>query len=140
MDYRLHHGSLPLGWVAVAFLGGPLVNVLMATVLWLFPDGRLPAGRWHRVSVAAVTAGLLLGVATTAGPGLAAVAGHRVHIDANGNLYPVGPAWTAAGNVVTVLAFASLIGWVVLQVPRYRRAGRNGASSSSGCTAGRWSS
>ena len=123
VDYRLHHGSLPLGWMAVLFLAGPLVNVLMATALWLFPDGRLPAGRWHRVSVAAVTAGLLLGVATTAGPGLAAVAGHHVHIDANGNLYPVGAAWTAAGNAVTVLAFASLLGWVVLQVPRYRQAG-----------------
>jgi len=123
VDYQLHHGSLPLGWVAVAFLGGPLVNVLMATVLWLFPDGRLPAGRWHRVSVAVVTAGLLAGVATTAGPGLAAVAGHHVNIDADGNLYPVGPAWAAAGNVVTVLAFASLLGWLVLQVPRYRRAG-----------------
>src|SRR5690242_14547250 len=68
LDYRLHHGTLPLGWVAVLFLGGPLVTVLMAIVLWLFPDGRLPAGPWHRVSVAAVTAGLLAGVATTVGP------------------------------------------------------------------------
>ena len=24
VDYRLHHGTLPLGWVAVLFLGGPL--------------------------------------------------------------------------------------------------------------------
>jgi hypothetical protein len=23
LDYRLHHGTLPLGWVAVLFLGGP---------------------------------------------------------------------------------------------------------------------
>jgi hypothetical protein len=61
LDYRLHHGTLPLGWVAVLFLAGPLVSVLMAITLWLFPDGRLPAGRWHRVSVALVTAGLLPG-------------------------------------------------------------------------------
>jgi hypothetical protein len=47
--------------VAVLFIGGPLVTVLMAIVLWLFPDGRLPAGRWHGVSAAAVTAGLLAG-------------------------------------------------------------------------------
>lgn len=123
VDYRLHHGTLPLGWVAVLFLGGPLVNVLMATLLWLFPDGRLPAGRWHRVSVVLVAAGLLLGVVATVGPGLTALAGHDVRIDANGNLYPVGPAWTVAGNVVTVLAFASLLGWLAAQVPRYRRAG-----------------
>ena len=123
LDYRLHHGTLPLGWVAVLFLGGPLVTVLMAIVLWLFPDGRLPAGRWHRASLAVVTAGLLLGVATTVGPGLAAVAGHDVHIDAGGNLYPVSPAWTIAGNVTSTAALVSMLGWLALQVPRYRRAG-----------------
>jgi hypothetical protein len=57
LDYRLHHGTLPLGWVAVLFIGGPLVNVLMAILLWLFPDGHLPAGRWHGLSTAAVAAG-----------------------------------------------------------------------------------
>ena len=123
LDYRLHHGTLPLGWVAVLFLGAPLVNVLMAILLWLFPDGRLPAGRWHRVSVAVLTAGLLAGIATTVGPGLAAVAGHDVHIDADGNLYPVSPAWTIAGNVTSTAALASMLGWLALQVPRYRRAG-----------------
>jgi MFS family permease len=121
LDYRLHHGTLPLGWVAVLFLGGPLVTVLMAIVLWLFPDGRLPAGRWHRVSVAVVTAGLLAGVATTVGPGLAAVAGHDVHIDGSGNLYPVSAAWTVAGNITSIAALASMLGWLALQVPRYRR-------------------
>ena len=121
LDYRLHHGTLPLGWVAVLFLSGPLVTVLMAILLWLFPDGRLPAGRWHGVSAAAVTAGLLAGVAATIGPGLAAVAGHDVHIDANGNLYPVSAAWTVAGNVTSTAALASMLGWLALQVPRYRR-------------------
>ena len=123
LDYRLHHGTLPLGWVAVLFLGGPLATVLMAILLWLFPDGRLPAGRGHRVSVALVAAGLLLGIATTVGPGLTAAARHDVHIDAGGNLYPVSPAWTIAGNVTNTAAIASLLGWLALQVPRYRRAG-----------------
>jgi hypothetical protein len=123
VDYRLHHGTLPLGWLAVLFLAGPLVNVLMAIMLWLFPDGRLPAGRWHRVSVALVTAGLLLGIATTVGPGLTAAVGRDVHIDASGNLYPVSPAWTIAGNVMSTAAIASLLGWLALQAPRYRRGG-----------------
>ena len=123
LDYRLHHGTLPLGWVAVLFIGGPLVSVLMAIMLWLFPDGRLPAGRWHLVSVALVTAGLLLGIATTLGPGLTAALGRDVHIDASGNLYPVSPVWTIAGNVTSTAAIASLLGWLALQVPRYRRAG-----------------
>lgn len=79
-------------------------------LLWLFPDGRVPAGRWHKVSVAVATAGLLLGVATTVGPGLAAVAGHDVHIDVGGNLYPVSPAWTISGNVTSTAALASVAG------------------------------
>ena len=123
LDYRLHRGTLPLGWVALLFLGGPLVTVLMAILLWLFPDGRLPAGRWHRVSVVLVTAGLLVGIATTVGPGLTAVADHDVHIDASGNLYPVGPAWTIGANVTSAVALVSMLGWLALQVPRYRRAG-----------------
>ena len=123
LDYRLHQGTLPLGWVALLFLSGPLVTVLMAILLWLFPDGRLPAGRWHRVSVALLTAGLLLGIATTVGPGLTAAAGHDVHIDADGNLYPVGQAWTIAANVISAAALVSMLGWLALQVPRYRRAG-----------------
>src|SRR5690349_7179328 len=123
LDYRLHHGTLPLGWVAVLFIGGPLVIVLMAILLWLFPDGRLPAGRWHGVSAGVVTAGLLAGVTTTIGPGLAAAIAHDVHIDASGNLYPVSQAWTTAGNVTSIAALASMLGWLAVQVPRYRRAG-----------------
>ena len=123
LDYRMHHGTLPLGWVAVLFLSGPLAAVLMAILLWLFPDGQLPAGRWHRVSVTLVAAGLVLGIATTVGPGLTAAARHDVHIDRGGNLYPVSPAWTIAGNVTSTVALASLLGWLALQVPRYRRAG-----------------
>src|ERR1700761_5874810 len=123
LDYRLHHGTLPLGWVTVLFLGGPLVTVLMAILLWLFPGGPLPAGRGPPVAPPAITTGLLLGIATTVGPGLAAVAGHDVHIDAGGNLYPVSPAWTIAENVTSTAALVSMLGWLALQVPRYQQAG-----------------
>ena len=51
------------------------------------------------------------------------MAGHNVHIDAGGNLYPVSPAWTIAGNVTSTAALVSMLGWLALQVPRYRRAG-----------------
>jgi MFS family permease len=123
VDYRTHHGTLPLGWVAVLFIGGPLITVLMALLLWLFPDGRLPGGRWHLLAVVLVTAGVAVGIATTVGPGLVAAARHDVHIDAGGNLYPVSPAWTIAANVTNTAAVASLLGWLALQAPRYRRAG-----------------
>ena len=44
LDYRLHEGRLPLGWVAV-LLGAawaPAV-VLAGLSLLLFPDGRIPS-------------------------------------------------------------------------------------------------
>ena len=45
IDYRLHHGSLPLGSVAVVVLASwPVWLVLIAVLLWVFPDGRLPDG------------------------------------------------------------------------------------------------
>ena len=44
-----------------------------------------------------------------------------MHIDANGNLYPVSAAWTVAGNITSIAALASMLGWLALQVPRYRR-------------------
>jgi hypothetical protein len=121
LDYRMHHGTLPLGWVAVVLMGSFPVPVLMAILLWLFPDGRLPPGRWRRVAVALIAAGVLLGLAASLAPGVTAVAGHDIHIDASGNLYPVSAAWTIVGNVTLTAAIASLLAWLPLQVPRYRR-------------------
>ena len=68
IDYRLHHGHLPLGSVAVVVLASwPVWLVLIANLLWVFPDGRLPQGRWRRVAVVLIAAGALLAVAATAG-------------------------------------------------------------------------
>jgi hypothetical protein len=123
LDYRMHHGTLPLGWVAVVFLGSfPVIPVLLASLLWLFPDGHLPLGRWRRISRVLLAVGLLLAVVTTVVPGVTAVVSHDVHIDAGGNLYPVSPAWTVVGNVIAVVAIASLLVWLAVQVPTFRRA------------------
>ena len=122
IDYRLHHGSLPLGSVAVVVLASwPVWLVLIASLLWVFPDGRLPQGRWRRAAVALAAAGALLAVAATAG-GAAAEAGHTVRIDAGGTL--VNNAAGAAGLAQGAVAFgvlASLLVWLAVQVPRYRR-------------------
>jgi hypothetical protein len=122
IDYRLHHGHLPLGSVAVVVMASwPVWLVLIAILLWVFPDGRLPQGRWRRVAVVLVTAGALLAVAATAG-GAAAVAGHTVRIDASGTL--ANQAAGAAGlpqSAVAVGVLASLLVWLGVQVPRYRR-------------------
>ena len=122
LDYRLHHGTLPLGSAAVVFLvSSPAVPVLLAILLWVFPDGRLPQGRWRPVARALIAAGVLLVVVTTMAPGVTAVAGHHVRIDTSGNLYPVTPAWTIAGNVAAVAAITSMLAWLAVQLPRYGR-------------------
>ena len=122
IDYRLHHGHLPLGSVAVVVLASwPVWLVLIASLLWVFPDGRLPPGRWRRAAVVLIGGGALLAVAATAG-GAAAVAGHTVRVNASGNL--VNKATGAAGlaqGAVALGVLASLLIWLAVQVPRYRR-------------------
>jgi hypothetical protein len=123
IDYRMHHGTLPLGSVAVVLSTSfPLWLVLIAIMLWVFPDGLLPAGRWRPVAVILVTAGLLLAVAATAA-GAAVAAGHAVIIDASGNLAnkTTGPA-AALQGLSAIGALVSLLAWLAVQVPRYRRA------------------
>ena len=121
LDYRMHHGTLPLGQVAVVLLGSwPIWLVLIATFLWLFPDGRLAPGRWRGVSVVFVSAGILLGLAASAS-GVAAVAEHDIHIDASGNLANPGGPWAVLQSVVAFAVLGSLLAWLVAQVPGYRR-------------------
>jgi hypothetical protein len=123
IDYRMHHGTLPFGSVAVVLSTSfPVWLVLIAITLWVFPDGLLPAGRWRPVAVIVVTAWVLLAVAATAA-GAASVAGHAIVIDAAGNLVNKTTGLTSALQGLTVLgALASLLAWLAVQVPRYRRA------------------
>jgi hypothetical protein len=50
-DYRLRHGGLPLGWVAVLAQPGWAVSIVMVGLaVLLFPDGRPPSpGGGHAV-------------------------------------------------------------------------------------------
>ena len=122
LDYRMHHGTLPLGWVAVVLASAwPILLVLITILLWVFPDGQLPSGRWRRVSVALVASGVVLGLAASA-KGAVAIARHDVRINASGNL--TSPSTDVLAVLPAVLAFgllASGLTWLVVQVPRYRR-------------------
>jgi len=122
LDYGIHHGTLPLGQFAVALTGAwPVWLFLIALLLWLFPDGRLPRGRWRRVSVVLIPAGAVLSVAASAG-NYRAVAGRAVPISASGN-----PAANASGvwglieNVLVAGILASWLVWLIAQLPKYRR-------------------
>jgi uncharacterized membrane protein len=73
------------------------------------------------VAVVLVAAGVLLAVAATAG-GAAAVAGHPVRVNASGNLVDNTPgAAGLAQGAVALGVLASLLVWLAVQVPRYRR-------------------
>jgi hypothetical protein len=123
LDYRIHHGTLPLGWLAVT-LGNawPVFLFLIAVLLWLFPDGRLPAGRWRRPAVIALVAGALLALAAS-GSGVAAAAGHDIRVNAVGTLTTEqGGIWNVLHSALVTAVAASWLVWLAVQVPRYRHA------------------
>jgi hypothetical protein len=85
-DYRLRHGGLPLGWVAVLAqpAWAPMI-ALVGVALLLFPDGRPPSRRWRWVLWAYLgVAALWIGGTLVASIG--AIAGHDVRVDPGGNL------------------------------------------------------
>ncbi len=123
LDYRMHHGTLPLGGVAVVLGGALPIGVLIAILLWVFPDGHLPPGRWRPVFTALAVAGVLLGLVAGLVPGIAAVASHHIRGLASGNLNPPTGVGAVIANVTNIAAVVSLLAWLVVQVPGYRRSG-----------------
>jgi len=123
LDYRTHHGTLPLGWLAVVLQEcWPMFLVLTSLLLWLFPDGKLPAGRWHRPAAVAAVGWLLAGLATSSRGVLVAAAGD-VRIQASGNLAgPVPVALRVLDVVVIAGTLASWTAWLAIQIPTYRHA------------------
>jgi len=126
-DYRLHHGGLPLGWVAVlAQPGWAPAIVLFGLGVLLFPDGALPSPRWRPVLwVYLAVAGLWMASAEIVSAG--AVVGHAVRVDPSGNLLVLGPTTGPYGwfGVVEDVFFPVLAAcWlasVAAQAASYRR-------------------
>jgi len=123
LDYRMHHGTLPLGWVTVVLQEcWPMFLVFVTLLLWLFPDGTLPAGRWHRAASACAVGWLLVGLATSS-RGVLLAAGHDVGVQASGDLANPSPgAFRVLYTVVIVGTLVSWVAWLVFQIPAYRRA------------------
>jgi hypothetical protein len=128
LDYRLHHGGLPLGPVAVLLQPSwaPAI-VLLALSIILFPDGELPSG-WWRLPVGAFLASACVWLGGAYAIAASAIASGRIAIDSGGNLlqtnHPTGNwAWWGVSQDV----FFGLLGvvgmaWLVGRIPAYRRA------------------
>lgn len=123
LDYRMHHGTLPLGWLAVVLEEfWPILLVLITLMLWLFPDGALPAGRWHQPAVVVAVGWLLVGVATWS-RGVLVAAGGDVRIQANGDLANPLPGPLRVLTVVVIVGtIVSWTAWLAIQIPTYRHA------------------
>jgi hypothetical protein len=127
-DYRLHHGGLPFGWVALlAQPGWAPVIVLFGLGILLFPDGRLPSPRWRwllwpYLGAAAVWAAGAVVVTVYA------IAAHRTAVDSGGNLLlfdrPAGFAsfWNVVSGLFFPLLAAGWLGSLAAQVLSWRRA------------------
>jgi hypothetical protein len=123
LDYRLHHGTLPLaGPVVVLQECWPMLLLGITLLLWIFPDGTLPRGRWRRPAVVLVVAGLLVSLAASA-KGVQVVAAHDVRLEADGDLANPSPAaFDVLFVVVIVATLISWVSWLIIQVPTYRHA------------------
>ena len=123
LDYRMHHGTLPLGWLAVVLQETwPMFLVLVTLLLWLFPDGTLPQGRWHRPATVAAVGWLLFGLAASSW-GVLVAAGGDVRIQASGDLAnPLPGAFRVLDVVVIAGTLASWVAWLAIQIPTYRHA------------------
>jgi hypothetical protein len=125
--YRLHGGSLPLGWVAVLLQPGwaPAIALFGLSVL-LFPDGRLPGPRWRWAlrAYVAVAALWTVGVFVIS---VQVIAAHQIRVDSSGNLlaidHPVGPYawWGLVQQVFFPVLGACWLASVAGQVISYRR-------------------
>ena len=134
-DYRLRHGGLPLGWVALLAQPGWAPGiVLFGLVVLLFPDGQPPSPRLRWMVWAYAAAAMLwIGGAVTLTVG--AIIGRHTRVDSGGNLLLLtgtdrADAWW---NVAQDVFFALLVAcWLVSlagQVLSYRRSSGNAASS-----------
>ena len=126
-DYRLHHGSLPLGWLALITQPGWAPGIAsVGLIVLLFPDGRPPSPQWWWALWPYIALALLW-IAGALAFTAAAILADRTRVDAGGNLmvleHPAGGAawWGAAQNLFFLVLVASWLASLAGQVMSYRR-------------------
>jgi hypothetical protein len=126
LDYQVHKGSLPLGWLTVSLTEGwtPMF-LLMPLPLLLFPAGKVPSRRWRWSLRVYLVGGGLLTLVALAG-GISIGVGRHVHIDSTGmptnNLSGFLNALSSAENVGELIVLVLALTWIVRLLASYRRA------------------
>jgi hypothetical protein len=125
--YRVRHGTLPLGWVAMlAQPGWAIAIVLIGLTVLIFPDGTLPSARLRWLLWLYLAMGLVW-MASAYILTIDAIARHDIRVDSGGNLLALdnGPAspswWNVLQNVLVVALALSLLLSLAGQVASYRR-------------------
>jgi hypothetical protein len=126
IDYRIHQGALPLGWLAISvgFLWVPWL-LLMAPPILLFPAGRIPSPRWRWSLWVFATAGAIATIVALAEGAILGLGGHvDILLDGSpntSNLHGFLLASSAVPVFVGVICLALWIAWTVRLVASYRR-------------------
>jgi hypothetical protein len=121
--FRMHRGLELLGRVSLAVKQAwPFLLVAVAVLLWVFPDGKLPGGRWRRPSVVLLIVGLALAGLCTL-PGIAAAARPVVRVAPDGSAAGLpGGVFVVLYVAVIALCVIAWLAWLVIQIPTYRHA------------------